>query len=78
MKIRVVVEVDVNFDLESDGETHTESAVDSDVVGQAVVEGLNNSDVADSIVELISDRSGWCVSGLTLSTPEAECIDYLE
>lgn len=78
MKIRVVVEIDINFDLESDGEIHNESVVDSDIVGQAIVKGLNNSDTADNMVELVSDASGWCVSSLTLSTPEAECIDYLE
>lgn len=78
MKIRVVVEVDINFDLESDREIHNESVVDSDIVGQAVVEGLNNSDVAENLVDIISDRSGWSVLGLALTTPESECIDYLE
>ena len=74
MKIRVVVEVDVNFDLESDGEIQDEGVVDSDIVGQAVVDSIHNGSVVDTIADYISDRSGWCVLGVSILVPEVECI----
>ena len=77
MKIRMVVEVDVKFDLESDGVVHDESVIDSDVVGQALVSVMHVDIVTGSMVEAITEVTGWCVEDLWLSVPNAECIDYL-
>lgn len=78
MKIRVTLEVDVNFDLESDGEVGTEASdVDSDLVGQAVGDSLRAGEFLDEMVENITNKSGWCVNSLNLTTTDIECVDYL-
>ena len=74
MKFRVVVEIDINFDLECDGEMSNESVVDSDAVGQAIVANMINYVMVDDI----SDKTGWCINNLSIKVPEAECIDYLD
>jgi hypothetical protein len=78
MKIRMTVEVDVSFDLESNGVVHDLSVIDSDVVGQALVSVMHVDVVTDSMIEAISENTGWCVSGFSLRVPDVECIDYLD
>jgi hypothetical protein len=73
----MVVEVDVKFDLESDGVVHDESVIDSDVVGQALVSVMHVDIVTGSMVEAITEVTGWCVEDPRLSVLNAECIDYL-
>lgn len=76
MRFRIMVEVDVSFDLEDDeGELLEEGVVDSDVAGQAIVDAINSDFVGDEIVDLISDRTGWAVLGMSMTVPNAECID---
>jgi hypothetical protein len=78
MKIRMTVEVNVSFDLESDGVVHDQSVINSDVVGQALASVMHVDVVTDSMIEAISENTGWCVSGFSLSAHDAECIDYLD
>jgi hypothetical protein len=78
MKIRITVEVEVGFDLESDGVQHGEDVIDSDDVGQAVVSVMHTDIVTDSMIEAISERTGWVVASFALTTPDAECVDYLD
>jgi len=79
MKFRFTVEVDIDFDLECDGEVSTEAeSVDSDDVGQTIVAKLNDGSIADELVDEITDVTGWCINSLKLTVPDAECIDYLD
>jgi hypothetical protein len=79
MKIRMTVEVEIKFDLESDGEVLSEeNVIDSDIVGDAVVKAIKNSIDDDYLVDAISERCGWCIQSLNISIPEAECVDYLD
>ena len=80
MKFRFVVEVDVAFDLECDGEVSTETArVDSDTVGQTINSEMSAAfdQHADSMVDAVSDATGWCINSLSVTITDAECIDYL-
>ena len=77
MKIRITLEVDVSFDLESDGVLHTEAVISSDEVSQAVVSVLHTDIVTDSMIEAITDAAGWCVSSFALTTPDANCVENI-
>ena len=79
MKFRLTVEVDINFDLECDGEISTEAeSVDSDAVGQQIVNQLVEGSFVDQLCDDITNETGWCIAGLSLTVPEAECIDHLD
>ena len=73
MKIKVTLEVDIDFDLESDGVLHGEDVVDKHVVGKAVTSVLHTDIVVDSMVDAITDDTGWCVLGIGVNT-EAEQV----
>jgi len=79
MKFRFEIEVDINFDLECDGETTTEAeSLDSDVVGQTINAHLRDGEFLDTMVDRITDTTGWCINSLGLTVKDAECIDYLD
>jgi len=67
MKIQVTLEFDVEFDLESDGETLDEdSVINSAKVGQDIVEVLHSESVIDEILENMSTE--WCVTRFGVHT----------
>ena len=79
MKFRFEIEVDINFDLECDGETTTEAeSLDSDVVGQTINAHLRDGEFLDTMADRITDTTGWCINSLRLTVNDAECIDYLD
>ena len=79
MKFRFEIEVDINFDLECDGEVSTEAeSLDSDVVGQTINAHLRDGEFLDTMVDRITDTTGWCINSLRLTVNDAECIDYLD
>jgi len=79
MKFRLTVEVDINFDLECDGEISTEAeSVDSDAVGQQIVNQLVHGSFVDLLCDDVTNETGWCITGLSLTVPSAECIDHLD
>ena len=76
MKFRMVVEVDLDFDLESDGDIGNEdNDIDSDVVGQSINNHFSDHEWLDGMVDAITEKSGWCLKGLNLRVTDAECID---
>jgi hypothetical protein len=78
MKFRFTVEVDINFDLECDGDVSTEAeSLDSDIVGQTIKAHLCDGEFLDTMVDRIAEAAGWCINSLSLTVPDAECIDYL-
>ena len=77
MKIRVTVEVDVLFEPVMIGDRYSDTPIDSDDVGQAVVVAMHDDIVNDSIQAAIKEKTNRRISYFILTTPEAECIDYL-
>ena len=73
MKIKLTVEVDISFDLESDGVVYNEGAVDGHAVGKAIAGVINTDIVTESMVDAITEDTGWCVTGMTITT-EAEQV----
>lgn len=67
MKIQVTLEFDIEFDLESDGETLDEdSVINSDKVGQDIVDVLHSESFIDEILENMSTE--WCVTRFRVHT----------
>jgi hypothetical protein len=77
MKIRVTLEVDVLFQPEMLNGHWVSNAVNSDDVGQAVVSVLKTDIVTGSMVEAIKENTNREVSWFGITTPDAECLDYL-
>jgi hypothetical protein len=81
MKFQLVIEAEVLFDLECDGETSTErESIDSDIVGQAINRTITSMlcNDADEIVDAVTDATGWCSTSMRIRVIDAECTDYLD
>ena len=72
MKITIPVTVEVSFDLESDGSTTPEDQIDPRDVRRAVESVLHTDIVTDSMIEAITDGTGWCIGSFSISTEETE------
>lgn len=68
MKVSFTVTLDILFDTESDGTEHPESEIDTSDVVMAATKVLYTDIVTESIVEAITEDTGWCIRGLSLST----------
>lgn len=83
MKFRFVVEAEIDFDQESNGEVSTErESLDSDIVGQTInaeiTRMLDDDAEAGEIVDAITNATGWCIKGMSIKVTDAECTDYLD
>ena len=65
MKIRAVVEIDVDFDTEGQPEVIVE--FNTAAIKEAVEDCIMNEDLAEVLVADITDASGWAVSGLSVA-----------
>mgnify|MGYP006267989939 CR=1 FL=1 len=68
MKITFPVTVEVSFDLECDGTTTAEDQIDPTTVRDAIESVLHTDIVTDSMIEAVSEGTGWCISAFTIST----------
>ena len=66
--VTIPVTVDVEFDVDDSEISAEELKQDA---RYAVIDVIQTDIVADSIVEAISDYTGWLITGMTLSTPDA-------
>ena len=66
--VTIPVTVDVEFDVDDSEISAEELKQDA---CYAVMDVIQTDIVADSIVEAISDYTGWLITGMTLSTPDA-------
>ena len=66
MKIQVLVEIDVDFDL--DGATETEVLSTPETIGkiQAGIENCFSVENVDAVVEEMTNATGWCVGAAQL------------
>lgn len=67
MRMRVVLELDVNFDAEDE-------VVDNKIVGEAIIGALHNGGVIDTIADYIQDDIEEDVLSVNMFVPEVECI----
>ena len=66
--VTIPVTVDVEFDVDDSEISAEELKQDA---RYAVMDVIQTDIVADSIVEAISDYTGWLITSMTLSTPDA-------
>jgi len=75
MKICIMLEINVAFDLESDGRTWPESVIPVARVAQALDKTLHEHldyELGEAMVEAATDASGWCVSSSSFKTTHVE------
>ena len=69
MKIYATIKIDVDFDL--DGATEKEVFHESQSVGlnEAVESALLDDDVAEALVDKLTNYTGFCIHGLSVALP---------
>jgi hypothetical protein len=75
MKIRIMLEINVAFDLESDGRTWPESVIPMARVVEALDQTLHShldDELGEALVEAATDAAGWCVSSSSFNTAHVE------
>ncbi len=72
MRITIPVTIDVEFDLEMDGQLMDEGVIRSDDVGRAlggvIHAALERDHVFDELVEIATEAGDWCVKSLSVTT----------
>ena len=70
MQITVTIPLTITVDFDTDGEAPDQEFLAQDT-RYAVMDVIQTDIVADSIVEAITEHTGWLIQGMTLSTPDA-------
>jgi hypothetical protein len=72
MQVVINLTIDIDFDMESDGMVHPESAVPAARVAAELEACLQTSmeecGVLDDLVEAATNSSSWCVNSLSVTT----------
>jgi hypothetical protein len=76
VKFRIEAEIDIDFDLESDGVRVPieDSGIDSDVVGKIIKDAIQYQ-VPQDVIDDISDDTGWCVNNIKCAVTNIECAE---
>lgn len=61
--MKVLFEIDIDFDMESDGEILSESILDTDIIIKTVIDSID----LDQMVDSITEETGFCIKGIGLS-----------
>lgn len=66
MKISIPIMVDVYFDIDEEDQPEVDMDQVRKNTEQAIIEMIDT----DSMVDFITDETGWCIQGLAITIPE--------
>lgn len=66
MKIRIPMMIEINFDIDTDDQNE----VDINQLRNKTINAIFETVSTDSMVDYITDETGWCVTGFSVTSEE--------
>jgi len=70
MKITVPLTIEIYFDIDDEDLKDVDPKALAEDAQYAALDVIHQDIITDSIVEAITDHTGWCIRALSLSTPD--------